>query len=181
MNALMTKETRSIQEFEGWVKEHQSGLRAFIRALGADEAWVDDLAQEAFIVAYRRLDDFEPGTDFAKWLRGIARNLVANERRKESRRSRLLPHAVADVLLERMEEDDPMVGDPGRLIPLMRECMSILSARSKELLQRRYATGENASRLARELNMNSDTVRQILLRARVAMKECIDKKSGGIT
>jgi RNA polymerase sigma-70 factor (ECF subfamily) len=93
MSETATIESRSIQEFEGWVKEHQSGLRAFIRALGVDEAWVDDLAQEAFIIAYRRLDDFEPGTDFGKWLRRIARNLAANERRKDARRSRLLPAA----------------------------------------------------------------------------------------
>ena len=167
------------QEFEAWVKEHQSGLRAFIRALGTDEAWVDDLAQEAFIVAYRRLDQFEPGTDFGKWLRSIARFLVANERRKEVRRCRLLPFAIVDVLLESESEDtvEPAVAD---LVQAMRECVDQLPARSRDLLQQRYAANDNATAVARRLGINADAVRQQLLRIRVAVKECIEKKTGGI-
>ena len=176
----MPIESRSVQKFEGWVKEHQTGLRAFVRALGVDEAWVDDLAQEAFIVAYRRLDDFEPGTDFGKWLRRIARNLVANERRKDARHSRLLPFVVADVLLHHEAENDGWKSNFSRLLPVMQECLKSLSSRSQALLQRRYATGETASTLAKELSMNADRVRQILLRTRITMKDCIEKKTGDV-
>jgi RNA polymerase sigma-70 factor (ECF subfamily) len=169
----------AMQEFEARVREHQSGLRAFIRALGADEAWVDDLAQEAFIVAYRRLDQFEPGTDFGKWLRSIARFLVANERRKEIRRSRLLPFAIVDVLLQSESENSAEL-DATRFLPAMRECVDQLPARSREMLRRRYAANDNATTLARRLGMNADTVRQQLLRIRVAVKECIEKKIVGL-
>jgi RNA polymerase sigma-70 factor, ECF subfamily len=133
----------AMQEFETRVREHQSGLRAFIRALGADEAWVDDLAQEAFIVAYRRLDQFESGTDFGKWLRSIARFLVVNERRKEIRRSRLLPFAIVDVLLEYEPERAPDP-DVNHLLPAMRECVDELPGRSREMLHRRYAADDTA-------------------------------------
>jgi len=168
-------ETPDISSFENLVREHQAGLRAFIRALGADEAFVDDLAQEAFIVAYRRLDNFESGTDFGRWLRGIARHLVANERRKDARRSRLLPMAVADILLHREPSDTPP--DLSRLLPVMQDCVGQLPPRSQELLQRRYAGGENARSIARELRLNADAVRQTLLRIRIAVKECIERKS----
>lgn len=167
------------QEFEFRVREHQSGLRAFIRALGADEAWVDDLAQEAFIVAYRRLDEFEPGTDFGKWLRAIARYLVANERRKELRHARLLPFAVVDALLEHEPESAVETGVT-HLLPAMRECVEQLPPRSRELLQRRYTADENATTLARRLSMNADAVRQQLLRIRVVVKGCIEKKIAGL-
>jgi RNA polymerase sigma-70 factor (ECF subfamily) len=166
------------EEFEIQVVEHQSGLRAFIRALGADEAWVDDLAQEAFIIAYRRFDEFEPGTDFGKWLRSIARRLLANERRKEARHSRLLPFAVADILLRH----EPETGGPDLdgLLPALRECVEQLPPRSRDLLQRRYAANENASSLARRLRLNADTVRQQLMRIRLAVKECIETKGAGL-
>ena len=167
------------QDFEAWVREHQAGLRAFIRALGADDAWVDDLAQEAFIIAYRRLDDFEPGTDFGKWLRGIARYLVANERRKEIRHSRLLPFAVVDALLNH-EADPALEPSVPHLLPAMRECVEQLPPRSRELLQRRYADGEKAAALARRLRLNADAVRQQLLRIRIAVKGCIEKKIAGL-
>jgi RNA polymerase sigma-70 factor, ECF subfamily len=165
-----------VQEFEARVREHQSGLRAFIRALGADEAWVDDLAQEAFIITYRRLDEFEPGTDFGKWLRSIARYLVANERRKEIRRSRLLPLAVVDVLLN-CETENALDLEISALLGAMRECVDQLPSRSRELLHQRYAANDNAKTLARKLGIKADTIRQQLLRIRVAVKECIEKKA----
>lgn len=169
----------ALQEFEARVREHQSGLRAFIRALGAEEAWVDDLAQEAFLVAYRRLDHFEPGTDFGKWLRSIARFLVANERRKEIRRSRLLPFAIVDLLLQSESADSPEP-DVTRFLPELRECVDQLPARSREMLRRRYAANDNATTLARRLGMNADTVRQQLLRIRLAVKQCIENKTVGL-
>jgi RNA polymerase sigma-70 factor (ECF subfamily) len=170
----------AVHEFENLVREHQAGLRAFIRALGVEDGWVDDLAQESFIVAYRRLEDYETGTDFGKWLRSIARNLVANERRKSARRSRLLPFAVADVLLNHGHGSDVAGTYLDRLLPAMQECVGQLPQRSRELLHRRYAASENASALARELRMTADSVRQHLLRIRVAVKECIEKKLGGV-
>ena len=65
------------------------------------------------------------------------------------------------------------------LLPFMRECVEQLPARSQELLHRRYAGGENAMTLARALGLKADAVRQILLRIRLAVKECIEKKTGG--
>jgi RNA polymerase sigma-70 factor, ECF subfamily len=162
------------------VLEHQAGLRAFVRALGVNEAWVDEVAQEVFIIAYRRLGHFEVGTDFGKWLRSIARNLAANERRKEARRSRLLPFAVADVLLYHDSENELLGGDPDQLLRSMRQCVERLPLRSQELLSRRYADGENASVLANELGMSADAMRQTLLRIRVLVKGCIDKKAGNV-
>lgn len=172
-------ESRSIQEFEGWVREHQAGLRAFIRALGADEAWVDDLAQETFIIAYRRMETSQAATDLAKWLRGIARNLVANELRKEARRSRLLPSAIAEVLVRQTGEDVAFDREFNHLLSPMQECVGRLPPRSQELLRRRYSGGENATSLAREFGMQANAARQTLLRLRVAVKECIERKIGG--
>ena len=179
MEETATLNCPATQDFEARVREHQAGVRAFIRALGVDEAWVDDLAQEAFIVAYRRLNQFEPGTDFGKWLRSIARYLVANERRKEARHSRLLPFAVVDALLAHEPESgvETRISD---LLPAMRDCVEELPPRSRGLLQRRYADNENATTLARGLRMNADAVRQQLLRIRLAVKECVERKVVGL-
>ncbi len=169
-----------VDSFEVRVREHQAGLRAFIRALGVEDIWVDDLAQEAFIVAYRRLADFEPGSDFGRWLRGIARHLVANERHKDARRARLLPMAVADALLNRDPAGDSGPPELARLVPVMQECVARLPSRSRELLQRRYAACEKAGALARELRMNVDALRQSLLRIRIAVKQCIERKRAAV-
>ncbi len=50
--------------FAELVREHQAGLRAFLRSLGVEPDWVDDFAQEAFIIAFQKRAIFEPGKDF---------------------------------------------------------------------------------------------------------------------
>jgi len=177
--AMATVNCHAPEDFEARVREHQAALRAFIRALGAEEAWVDDLAQEVFLVAHRRLDQFEPGTDFGKWLRSIARYLVANERRKEARHSRLLPLVVVDALLA-YEPESAVEISITDLLPAMRDCVQQLPPRSRDLLQRRYVDNENAATLARGLRMKADAVRQQLLRIRLVVKECVERKVVGL-
>ncbi len=164
--------------FEKLVREHQAGLRSFIRALGADEAWVDDLAQEAFLVAYRRQEDFREGADFGKWLRGIARRLVMAERLKVARRTRLLHAALTDVLAEYASDDAS--AEPGcrELTVAMWDCISQLPPQHQDLLQRRYAAGQRAGDLAGALRMTAEAVRQSLHRIRLSVKRCVEAKLG---
>ncbi|MBV9548969.1 MAG: sigma-70 family RNA polymerase sigma factor [Alphaproteobacteria bacterium] len=72
--------------FTALVREHQSALRGFLRRLTkGDHALADDLAQETFLAAYRKLSQFRGESSFASWLYAIAwsRFLMAARRRKE--------------------------------------------------------------------------------------------------
>jgi RNA polymerase sigma-70 factor, ECF subfamily len=165
-----------VATLERLVREHQAGLRAFIRALGVREAWVDDLAQETFLVAYRKLDDWDPERDAGRWLRGIARHLAANERRKAGRRSRLLAGGLADLLIDRAEPEaaTPVV----EWLEALRSCLQELPEGGRELLQCRYADGELAETMAARMQTRSDTLRQRLLRLRILVKGCVERKMG---
>jgi RNA polymerase sigma-70 factor (ECF subfamily) len=78
-----------------------------LRHLGVPDAQLDDAVQELWIVAYRRLADFEGRGDIKTWLFGIAINVQRNLYRASRRWAGLvpLPHAlssaVGDPLLER--------------------------------------------------------------------------------
>jgi RNA polymerase sigma-70 factor, ECF subfamily len=168
----------NLDAFTAVVREHQAGLRAYIRALGAQDVWVDDLAQEVFLVAYRRRGHFDSDADQGRWLRGIARNLVLNERRKTARRSRLLHDSIIDVLA-REEESIPLdATTQTRLLQAMTDCISRLPARAREMLQRRYADSIDASALGRMLRLNPAAIRQTLMRTRAAVRRCIETKLG---
>lgn len=65
------------------VRLHQSPVRRFLRHLtGGDEALADDLAQEAFVRAYRGLAGFRAASRFQTWLLGIAYNQYRNAARR---------------------------------------------------------------------------------------------------
>ena len=172
---------RTTQElFIEQVREHHAGLRGFVRALGVDPLWVDDVAQAAFIVAYNRLDEFDQERDFGAWLRGIARNLVINERRKNARRKRILSDNLTDVLLSSSsasDQEDEEIGDNGLArLNALRACVAELPEKSLQLLRARYEDENSALDIADEFEMKAPAVRKALERVRVSLRKCMEKR-----
>ena len=167
----------SPDEFSDLIRVYQAGLRSFIRALGVETDWVDDVAQEVFVVAYRRREHFDNEKDFGKWLRGIARNLVMNERRKEARHARIMAGPFTDLMLEDQSAESPEdTTETARLVEAMNDCIGQLPERSRDLLRKRYDAENDASKLSSLFNMRPDAIRQSLTRIRAWVKRCIESK-----
>jgi RNA polymerase sigma-70 factor (ECF subfamily) len=166
--------------FSTLVLDHQAGLRAFIRMLGADAAAVDDLAQETFLVAYRRLDEFDRTLPAGPWLRGIARNLVANQRRSLARWARLVRPGLdeafdgagqTDDQAERLHLDD--------LVGHLRDCVERLPAHARALIAARYGADDEDSAAA-AAGRNANALRQALFRVRETLRRCLSDKVGEV-
>ena len=165
--------------FADLVKEHQVSLRVFARSLGVESGWVDDLAQDTFVVAYREMDSYDPGRDFGKWLRGIARNLVRNELRKQGRHRRILHESLSQHLLDLAENEKDREVDVTQLSAL-RDCVEQLPRKSRELVRSRYFEGWDATILADKFEMKAATVRQTLLRIRRQLYQCVNQRVKGV-
>ena len=165
--------------FADLVKEHQVSLRVFVRSLGVEPGWGDDLAQDTFVVAYREMDSYDPDRDFGKWLRGIARNLVRNELRKQGRHRRILHESLSQHLLDLAENEKDREVDVTQLSAL-RDCVEQLSGRSRELVRSRYYEGWDATILADKFEMKAATVRQTLLRIRRQLYQCVNQRVKGV-
>ncbi|WP_066964923.1 sigma-70 family RNA polymerase sigma factor [Microbulbifer sp. Q7] len=67
------------------VRRYQSQLRFSLRQLcNGDQGLADDMAQEAFIKAYKALPAFRGDARFSTWLYRIAYNLVMSHKRKNT-------------------------------------------------------------------------------------------------
>ena len=165
--------------FADLVKEHQVSLRVFVRSLGVESGWVDDLAQDTFVVAYREMDSYDPDRDFGKWLRGIARNLVRNELRKQGRHRRILHESLSQHLLDLAENEKDREVDVTQLSAL-RDCVEQLPGKSRELVRSRYFEGWDATILADKFEMKAATVRQTLLRIRRQLYQCVNQRVKGV-
>ena len=163
-------------EFAAMVAEQHVQLRAFIRSLGVDSEWVDDLAQEVFLTALREHDSFDRLRDVGKWLRGIARNLVRNEVRKDARRQRILHEALTEILVESAEADQDSLDWRQSRMPALRDCVEQLPPRSRQMVAERYGGGWKAGDLADHLGMSAAAIRQALVRIRQQLKRCIEHK-----
>jgi RNA polymerase sigma-70 factor (ECF subfamily) len=162
------------------VRREQTRLRAYTRSLGVRAESVDDIAQDALIIALQKLNEFDRSGDFGAWIRQIAKRLVANERRKESRRQRLLSEHVTDLLLEMGDAEITSIGRQVRKEELaaLRDCLAELPARGREILSLRYLEGISPGAIASQLGQPSNRVRQTLLRLRRVLAACIERRLG---
>ncbi len=71
--------------FEQLVRRHQGLVRAQLRRLlHGDHAAADDLAQEAFLLAWQKFDQFRGDARFSTWLYRVAYTCFLQARRKKS-------------------------------------------------------------------------------------------------
>lgn len=76
--------------FEAMVREHWDAVYRLLRSMCGHLQDTEDLAQEAFLRAWKRIDSFEPGTNMRSWLLKIAANAFLDEQRRR-KRSRVRP------------------------------------------------------------------------------------------
>lgn len=169
----MDRPSEKSRRFEALVLEHHVRVRAFVRSLGVEPDWVDDVAQEAFMTAYRDWESFDPSRDFGKWVRGIAANLVRNELRKNARRQRLLHSDLASMLLERHASWDAN-REPVAVVAVQ-ECLEQLPPKHREIVQGRYRDGLSAPELATRFEQTATNIRQILVRIRRQLRACVER------
>jgi RNA polymerase sigma-70 factor (ECF subfamily) len=89
-----------------------------------------DVVAETFVVAWRRVDEIPPGSAARLWLFGVARRLLANQRRGRLRRSKLadrLRAELTDVVL------DPMA--PAETRQVVSAALARLDEDDRELLR----------------------------------------------
>jgi RNA polymerase sigma-70 factor (ECF subfamily) len=72
------------------VRRHARPLARFLAGAGAPDTEVDDLVQETFIRAFRRVDKFRGQCQFRTWLLTIGGNALKDAGRR-ARRARIVP------------------------------------------------------------------------------------------
>lgn len=66
------------------VRRHSSAVRVLLRRMGADDSTSDDVAQDAFLIAFERIGEFRGEGGFCPWVRRIAARLYVKKWRKGS-------------------------------------------------------------------------------------------------
>lgn len=163
--------------FSRLVLRHQAGLRACVAVRLDDPHEAEDLAQEAFILAYRKLGEFEAGRPFAPWVRGIAFNLLRNHWRK----ARAVPLGDADSLRVMVAgEIDAMHGAGGEADwqGALRLCLGELEEGPRDLVRARYEEDIGVAEICRRSGKKHSAVTMQLHRIRLQLRACIERRLG---
>lgn len=157
------------------VRAHWREVHAQLTAIVGNAATAEDLAQEVFLLAFRK--KLRPGVGARTWFRKAARFIALNERR----RKRPLPMEPADIErlcdVHRMPDSDAHPDFEAELAAL-RRCMADLNESDRRLLAGRYERRDPLERIASVEGQTVGYLKQRLFRLRLKLRACIKKQMG---
>lgn len=165
--------------WESLVREHQAGVFRLAYLLTGDPDEAEDVAQEAFIRAYRALDRFEAGRPLRPWLLRIAKN-VASNRRRAGKRYRAALGRAARASPEPVMSSAEDTSDEARRATQLWEAVQQLARKDREVILLRYFLDLPVSETAEALDVAEGTVKSRTARALARLKEVVKRDFAGL-
>jgi RNA polymerase sigma-70 factor, ECF subfamily len=173
----MSGHPESLHIFEVLAKQHEAMLLAYVASFVADAKLVEDIAQQTFLIAYRKIDSLKDPGAFPSWLRGIARREAFAAMRRHGREFPLEPIVMEelDEAYRRFEEQDPAHSWEERF-KLVEECFHLLPDTLQTVCRLHYFEDRKAREIADTLALNLNAVLKRLERARAAIRDCVQQR-----
>jgi RNA polymerase sigma factor (sigma-70 family) len=155
--------------FGSLVQQYQNLVTSIAFSSTGDLQRSEDIAQQAFIIAWEKLTDLNDPAKFLPWLRSIARNTTLNSNRKTGlldRRPTSLEANIEPVVAEspadavsRKEQEQLLWASLERIPETYREPLVLF-----------YRENQSAEQVASQLGLSEKAVRQRLSRGRAMLK-----------
>lgn len=160
---VITARRGSDTAFEQLARRHSPALRSFLRGVCRDPALADDIAQDALIRAWQRLDQLRDPAAFRSWLFGTGWRLASEVRRSDGRREARESSWMETAAQSRpkglsMEENMALETAMQELTPDQRACVSLC-----------LAGGWSHGEAAEALDMPAGTVKSHIKRGRARL------------
>jgi RNA polymerase sigma-70 factor (ECF subfamily) len=162
--------------FRELVLEHSHAMFRLAWRLCSDEHTAEDIVQEAFIKAWRKLGDFRMDSSFKSWLHRITVNTAMDYLRKKSRRSQFeteQPEWDPGLQAAEMPQHD-------RQLDIRKQteaAMTQLSPIERSALLLKHFEGHSIDEIAQILEITTGACKQTIFRAvkkmRIALRPLV--------
>ncbi|MDR1940836.1 MAG: sigma-70 family RNA polymerase sigma factor [Endomicrobium sp.] len=129
----------SNQAFEAIVERYQSHVYSYVMSITKDNEISNDVFQEVFIKAFKKLNAYHDENKFKNWLFTLARNITMDYYRKNS--ARHLPLEVQNEdelsLIDTLSDNNPQPIDiaiANERADMLNEALNRLSPEERELI-----------------------------------------------
>jgi RNA polymerase sigma factor (sigma-70 family) len=157
------------QSFEEIVRRYRNLVCSIAYSGTGDFALSEDLAQSTFLTAWQGLAELREPASLRAWLSGIVRRMTASARRKLAQRPApvpLPPDTVAAVATDPVEQ---LISQEER--SLVWQTLLQLPESYREPLILFYREEQSVRRVAQDLDLSEDAVKQRLSRGRQLLTE----------
>jgi RNA polymerase sigma factor (sigma-70 family) len=163
---------RASAKFDRLYRDHFAFVWRTLRRFGVRDAALEDVAQEVFLVAYRKSGAWIEWSSPRAWLFGVARRVAKDHRRSRERHERKL-EARLELELEAPRALDQRVEDHRRLRAVY-AAVDSLSPDRRTVWVLAELEDMSAPEIAQALEINLNTVYSRLHRARRDVAEHLD-------
>jgi RNA polymerase sigma factor (sigma-70 family) len=162
---------RDLDDYDQLVREHQVMAFRTAYVITGSAADAEEVAQDAFVKAYRARGRFRTGAPFRPWLLAIVANEARNRRRSLARRARFELHLAE----ERPSADAAPSPEAALLVREERAqllgAIDRLSDEHRQVVACRYLLGLSEQETASVLDCRPGTVKSRLSRALARLEE----------
>ncbi|MBI4833271.1 MAG: sigma-70 family RNA polymerase sigma factor [Planctomycetes bacterium] len=164
------------EQIEAIVNTEQEALFHFALFLARDYNAAEDMAQETFLIACRKLAQEKPEGNTGKWLRGIARNVYL---KTKSKRNTFMLHENLLEMADNFWRDKTGEGNASSPYAVaLTGCLESLGDNDRKMIELRYGLNPGREALAQTLDISVPALESRLKRAKKQLKECIERKTG---
>lgn len=171
MNLIKKFKAGDESAFEELVKRYQKKVYNTTYRMMGNREDANDLAQEAFLRVYRKLDRFKGNSSFSTWLFTVTTNLCRDEMRKRQRRLQTtsLSEKERNIPDEMMSPEDLSL--QRELRDKLQQVIDKLPNKHREVIILREFQGLSYDEIAEVTGVSMGTVKSRLSRARRSIKQ----------
>jgi len=153
------------------VSRHQSQVRNFLRKLTGDFALADDLAQDAFMHAWDKLQTFSGSGSFIGWLLKIAYTTFLQSRRRSKRYAEILQDVG-----QSMVDESRHYSMPAEEVTDLEKLLAVLDEEERAIMVMSYACGLSHREISDATSMPVGSVKSVIFRAKDKIRTNFDIK-----
>jgi RNA polymerase sigma-70 factor, ECF subfamily len=156
------------------VEKYQKKIYLLAYSFIGNSGDAQDIAQEAFLTAYKKLSELKDRTKFGSWLYGITRNLCCSALRKRQVEPEFLD-SVPDEDFSKVISMRPSTENGLDLVDMLILRMERLPEKYRVLLRLKYLEDYSYDEISTMLDLPLDLVRSRLFEGRRLLRERLKK------
>ncbi|MGO4820677.1 MULTISPECIES: sigma-70 family RNA polymerase sigma factor [unclassified Flavobacterium] len=179
---------------EKWVNQFSDELYSWALYKTSSKETAEDLVQETFLAAFRKLDTFQGKSQPKTWLFSILNNKLIDYYRssaKTTKQNFSLTETSGVALAEGLfnqygcwknndvnpiwDQEEELLDNPD-FNNTLEICMEELPTKWKLAITSKYLTHKNATEICQELEITVSNYWQIVHRSKLLIKKCLDVK-----
>jgi len=159
-----------VEAFSELVRRHERIVFNLAFRFMRDNALAEDMAQEAFLKAYRLLNGFRGDCSFSTWLYRVTSSVCLTELNRRKRRG--------EVELTPSHEDDASTGPEATndMSELVRRCVTKLPERYATIVSLYYLQEVAYEDIAEAMRIPMGTLKTWMHRARLQLRKIVEKE-----